>query len=234
MTGQKYGRLTVICRADNSKDGQARWRCLCECGEETTVLGKCLRNGHTQSCGCLNKEKISAASLRNLSGRTFGRLRVLDRADDYIAPSGKHHVQWRCVCDCGCETIVDAGQLTSGKTKSCGCLRAEHLAAGNVTHGGRSDRLYHVYSNMKNRCYNSNSQDYQYYGDRGIRICDEWLSDYAAFKKWAYANGYDPEAPRGECTIDRIDVDGNYEPSNCRWVSMQVQSQNRRNVKQND
>lgn len=97
-------------------------------------------------------------------------------------------------------------------------------------HGGCYDRLYKVYANIKNRCYNENSNDYQYYGARGIKICAEWLNDYTAFKKWAYANGYNDSAQYGQCTIDRIDVNGNYEPSNCRWVSMSIQSKNRRNV----
>lgn len=230
LTGKHFGRLTVIRRAPNGKDGRAKWLCRCECGNERIISGKCLRNGHTQSCGCLARDINSERSLIDHTGERFGRLVVLSRADDYVAPNGKHHVQWLCQCDCGAQTVVDVCQLTGGKTLSCGCYKSDRCAEVHTTHGGRQDRLYHVYSNMKNRCTNKNSDDYPYYGGRGIRICDEWMNDYAAFKKWAYENGYDENANHGVCTIDRIDVDGNYEPSNCRWVGMDVQSRNRRNV----
>ena len=206
------------------------WLCRCECGNERIVLGKCLRNGHTQSCGCLNRDINSERSLIDKTGERYGRLVVLSRAEDYVAPNGKHHVRWLCQCDCGNQTVVDTGDLADGHTQSCGCYRVESATDLNTTHGGSHDRLYKVYANMKNRCYNEKSDDYPYYGGRGIRICDEWRNDYAAFKEWAYANGYDETAEKGECTIDRINVDGNYEPSNCRWVSMAEQSRNRRNV----
>lgn len=230
LTGKKFGRLTVLKRAKNDKNGSTKWLCRCDCGNERIISGKSLRNGHTQSCGCLNKERTSAHSLTDHTGERFGRLVVRSRADDYVAPNGKHHVMWLCQCDCGKQTVVDVCQLTAGKTLSCGCLREETLKKGHVVHGGRKDRLYHVYSNMKNRCYNDKSQDYQYYGGRGICICSEWLDDYNAFKQWAYTNGYDDTAEKGKCTIDRIDVNGNYEPGNCRWVDMAAQSRNRRNV----
>ena len=233
LTGHKFGRLTVLNRAENSKDGRVRWLCKCDCGNERIILGKSLKNGHTQSCGCLNKERTSSVSLKNRIGERFGRLIVVERADDYVAKNGKHHVRWKCICDCGNTTIVESSDLASGHTKSCGCLHAEKLKTGNVKHDGRYDRLYHVYSNMKNRCYNQNSADYKYYGERGIHICKEWLDDYNVFKTWAYKAGYDDTAKKGQCTIDRIDPNGNYEPLNCRWTDMTTQNRNKRNVKNN-
>lgn len=230
LVGKRFGRLVVLERAENNNEGQARWLCQCDCGNQKVVLGKCLRNGHTQSCGCLSKEFMSKPHMKDHTGERFGRLVVLSRADDYVCPNGKKHVMWLCQCDCGNKTIVDSCLLVSGHTRSCGCLYEEKLKSGNPKHGHRYDRLYKVYHNMKNRCYNENADDYKYYGGRGISICDEWLDDYMSFRQWALDNGYDESAKKGECTIDRIDVNGNYEPSNCRWVSMAVQSRNRRNV----
>ena len=89
-------------------------------------------------------------------------------------------------------------------------------------------RLYRVYVGIKDRCYNQNAKSYKYYGARGICVCDLWLNSYAEFRDWAIENGYVEDAPRGKCTIDRIDCNGNYEPDNCRWVDMKVQSINKR------
>ena len=97
-----------------------------------------------------------------------------------------------------------------------------------LVHGLAGHRLYKVWTKMKDRCYNRNNADYVYYGGRGISVCNEWKDDIKAFYDWAMANGYDENAPKGQCTLDRIDVNGNYEPSNCRWVSMDVQLANTR------
>lgn len=93
-------------------------------------------------------------------------------------------------------------------------------------HGGNGTRLHNVWIMMKQRCNNPKTFEYHRYGGRGIKVCEEWLS-FAVFRDWAMANGYDPNAPRGKCTLDRIDNDGNYEPSNCRWVDMKEQMKNR-------
>ena len=98
----------------------------------------------------------------------------------------------------------------------------------NIKHNLHDTRLYNIWSGIKQRCYYKSHHDYKNYGARGIKICDEWLNDFKSFYNWAMANGYDENAPRGKCTIDRIDVNGDYEPKNCKWVDIKVQANNKR------
>lgn len=134
---------------------------------------------------------------------------------------------WECLCDCGRLVVVRGKCLTQGVTKSCGCFQREEISARASRHGGFGSRLYAVWDSMRQRCNNPNNKAYRNYGGRGISICDEW-NDFALFREWAYSTGYDEEAPRGALTLDRIDVDGNYSPDNCRWSTMKTQSNNRR------
>lgn len=99
-----------------------------------------------------------------------------------------------------------------------------------MSHGMSNTRLYGIWNSMKQRCYNPSDRGYKWYGARGIAVCTEWRDDFLAFYNWSMANGYQPDAPRGVCTIDRIDTDGDYCPNNCRWTSIQEQERNRRNV----
>lgn len=139
---------------------------------------------------------------------------------------------WLCKCDCGNTKNIRYWDVVHGKIKSCGCLRnnkardrlISYNKSHNVKHNDCHARLYNIWHGMIQRCYNPNYHHYKDYGGRGIKICDEWKYDYLTFKKWAIENGY------SDClTIDRLDVNGDYEPSNCKWSTNTEQARNRRN-----
>lgn len=161
----------------------------------------------------------------DLTGKTFGRLTAIDH-ERITGKDGRSRVYWNCTCECGKTVSVESSNLTTGKQLSCGCLKKEQMRHMTVTHDKINTRLYGVWNTMKSRCYNKNVYWYKRYGGRGITVCDEWRNDYNAFYNWAIANGYDEAAPRGACTIDRIDYNGNYCPENCRIVSQKQQMQN--------
>ena len=219
-TGRRFGRLVAL-----EYEGDGFWKCQCDCGNVVSVKGKYLNNGNTKSCGCLQDEYGFGGELDDKTGKRFGRLTAISYVPE------KHG--WLCKCDCGNEVVVDSHTLSRGDSRSCGCYKMDKWRSIITTHGGTHTRLYGVYKSMIQRTCNPNSPSYKNYGGRGITICDEWLNDFAAFRDWAMANGYDPDAPHGKCTIDRIDNDGNYEPSNCRWVDMVVQCHNQRKRKRN-
>jgi hypothetical protein len=152
----------------------------------------------------------------DLTGQTFSRLLVLN----YVV--GFNESYWRCMCVCGRETIVRARSLKSGLSQSCGCLRADRVRASLQTHGLVQSPEYAIWRAAKSRCHNPNSGQYKDYGGRGIRMCDEWRYDFAAF----YAHIGQRPAP--ELTLDRINNDGHYEPGNVQWATRTQQIHNRR------
>ena len=231
LTGQRFGRLLVLSQGSpviSAGQKKVTWICQCECGNIATVASERLRYGMTKSCGCLAREVSSKKRDDTIIGATFGRLTV-------TAFAGKDkagHTMLECKCSCGNRTVVSRSNLSSGATTSCGCARKESASKQKTTHGGTNTRLYRVWCGMNERCNDPSHISYKLYGARGVSVCREWASDYAAFRDWAEASGYDKDAKRGDCTLDRIDVNGNYCPENCRWVSMAIQSNNRRNHKQ--
>lgn len=163
----------------------------------------------------------------DITGQKFGRLTALRRVG-----SNGHSALWLCKCDCGNETVVTLSHLKGGQTRSCGCLLKETrktsgkksgIGIRTKKHGDFGTRLYRIWAAMKRRCCNPHTKYYSDYGGRGIRVCSLWM-DYVSFREWALSNGY-----ADGLSIDRINVNGNYEPENCRWTTMKGQQNNRRN-----
>lgn len=159
----------------------------------------------------------------DLTGKKFGRLKVLSFHEYRYGKGGHKDCYWLCKCDCGNQKIVSSGSLRSGNVKSCGCIKAERNKRVFTTHDMSGTRIYNIYTGMKQRCYNEKFWAYSDYGGRGITVCDEWLNNSKSFFDWAMANGY-----QDNLTLDRINNDGNYEPNNCHWVTMEKQCNNKR------
>lgn len=199
--GKKYGSLTVM-----AVDGR-KCVCACICGSTTVVRATDLKRGAVKSCGC-HKRAMARNRLINLKGRRFGRLTVVERA-----PNRGDKSMWLCKCDCGKSKVVAGYNLKAGKSKSCGCLSSEVTTRRNTKHGNADSPLYHIWSGIKRRTSSPKPQYYKYSG-RGIKVCEEWKNDPQSFIDWAMANGW-----RKGLEIDRIDVDGDYCPENCRFIS---------------
>ena len=222
LIGNTFNRLTVI-RLNNEKspDGRFLWECKCDCGSNEVVIAtaKDLKCNRKRSCSCLRNKKQKLTV--DLTGKEFGLLTVIKLRRD-LQKEDKQFV-WECKCICGEISYVLTRNLQSGQTKSCGCLKENPESPYKIDEVFKN--LLSVWTGVKKRCANPNYEGFKYYGGRGISVCKEW-SSFIPFYEWAVENGYEKGLQ-----IDRKYFDGNYEPSNCRWVTPKENSQNRRSTR---
>lgn len=219
LTGQKFGKLTVIRLDGRDAHGNARWLCKCDCGNEAHRHPSGLKKVVVPSCGCYNQGAIASRARHDafrdtIIGKQFGRLTVMSLVEVSVDKT-----IYLCRCSCGNTKEVSYRSMSSGFTSSCGCLAVETVS----THGLSNHRLYTIWENMIQRCYNSNNNNFVHYGERGISICDQWRFDFKSFYDWAVSNGY-----LEGLTIERKNNNLNYSPDNCYWATMTEQSRNKR------
>ena len=210
LTGMKFGNLTVIKYVAKDEKGYHLWECKCDCGNTVVKKGKLLKNGKVKSCGCIHKAK-------NLTGMKFGNLTVIKKTKR----KNRNNI-WLCKCDCGKFVECYQYNLERGTSTSCGCLRSFYAKQTRKLKGKSTGSFYKKWFSIKTRCYNKNTPSYKNYGGRGIKMCDDWL-DFLKFEEWALKNGYSDGL-----TLERIDVNGDYCPENCKWIPMSEQQSNKR------
>ncbi len=208
--GNRYAMIIVESYA-YTKKGRAHFNVKCDCGGTNISCGRDIKNGKIKSCGCKNpmhkKENMPLQEV-SMIGKTSGSLTVLTIEKDNA---------YKVKCVCGFIDIIKADQFI--ESKNC---EHEKISIQITTTG----TLHSIWSNMKNRCSNPDVDSYEYYGARGISVCNEWKYNFNIFFDWAFKNGY-----KEGLSIERINVDGNYEPSNCKWIPLFDQAKNKRNTR---
>lgn len=209
--GVRYGKLVVV-EILPPKDGRSQARAVCDCGAEWVGRVNALRSGNAASCGC------ETLKFEDFTGRKFGRWIALE----CVQRSGHgRSTLWRCVCECGTVSDVQAGALKNGFSRSCGCLAVE-LSKSRGVHLMTGSPEYHSWQAIKRRCLDPKDKDFKNYGGRGIKMFEPWISDFQAFYR------YVGDRPCAGYTIERSENDGDYVPGNISWQPRSVQANNNR------
>jgi hypothetical protein len=219
VVGEQYGKLTIVQELPRyvlpSGQKTRRVLCKCECGTLKEVQLSNLYNKKTKSCkNCVNYNR------KNLIGSKFGIITIIEHLPDKITNGRRIRiVQGRC--DCGSVKTYRVANIRY--QKSCGCLTVDIIRKTATTHGLTNHPLHTTWGNMINRCYNSKTDSFYLYGARGIGVCRKWRNSYKEFYDWSVANGW-----QKGLEIDRYpNKKGNYQPSNCRWVTQKVNQNNK-------
>lgn len=215
LSGKKFNMLSVASYAGKG-NGRSLWNCKCDCGNETTASSYELTHGRKKSCGCLR----TAIRSMDFVGYENEDLIVTSPSKE---KSG-HERLWNYQCKyCGKENRATKGNIKR-KLATCKCIHYKRVSEGESLRG-RNTRIYNIWCSMKTRCFNSNEKCYKHYGGRGISVCDEWKDDFGAFYDWSISNGY-----KDGLSIERKNVNENYEPNNCEWITIKEQAANKRNT----
>lgn len=207
IIGKKFGKWTVIQSAGRNKNSDKLYSCLCDCGTEKIVRGDTIKQGKSLQCTSCRMKSLN--SVEDLIGKQFGSWAVLEK----IKNEERNEWLYKCSCKCGTERLIPGNRLKSGETTKCHRCRVK-------THGMSSTDTFRIWTGILRRCTNPVFKYYKYYGGRGIKVCDRWLK----FENFFSDMGHRPQGLQ----IDRIDNDGNYESSNCRWVTPKENNANRK------
>jgi hypothetical protein len=206
IIGQRFGKWTVIKEAGRDKKSNMFYKCVCDCGTIRNHAASTLKNKTTQCKSCYMAE---VNKVEDLVGKTFGKWKIVSKTKNIE----RNEWFYDSICECGTQKRIAGHSLKSGFTTQCHRCRCK-------THGMSYTDTFRIWTGILRRCLNPNFKAYKYYGGRGITVCDRWLK----FENFFEDMGVRPDGLQ----IDRIDVDGNYEPSNCRWVTPKVNMNNRR------